>query len=280
MRVAVVGHVEWVEFAHVERVPAPGEVVHALDTFAEPAGGGAVAAAQAARLAGAATLFTALGDDELGERSRERLTALGVTVRAAVRAAPTRRALTFLDATGERTITTLNARLVPERSDPLGWEELADFDAVYFTSGDAAALRAARAARVLVASPRGRGAFVDGGEPLDALVLSAGDTLERGWAAELDPPPRLTVMTAGAGGGTWTDGEGSAGGWQATPVPGPVADSYGCGDAFAAALTFALGRGDRLEPALELAAGCGAECLARRGPYGDTPAFHQTSSGA
>jgi ribokinase len=269
MRVAVVGHVEWVEFAHVEHVPVPGEVVHALDTFAEPAGGGAVTAVQMARLAGAATLFTAIGDDELGERSRERLTALGVTVRAAVRATPTRRALTFLDAIGERTITTLGARLAAERSDPLGWEELADFDAVYFTAGDAAALRAARAARTLVASPRGRGAFADGGEPLDALILSAGDALERGWAAELDPPPRLTVMTAGARGGSWTDGDGAAGSWQAAPAPGPIADFYGCGDSFAAGLTFAFGRGDALEPALALAASCGAECLARRGPYGD-----------
>jgi ribokinase len=268
MRVAVIGHIEWVEFAQVEHVPAPGEVVHALDTFAEPAGGGAVAAVQMARLAGAATLFTALGEDELGERSCERLAALGVTVRAAVRAAPTRRALTFLDPTGERTITTLGPRLAPERADRLGWEELADFDAVYFTAGDAGALRAARAARVLVASPRGRGAFDDGGEPLDALVLSARDALERGWAAELDPAPRITVMTAGAGGGSWTDGDGSAGSWQAAPVPGPIADSYGCGDAFAAGLTYALGRGDPLEPALELAAGCGAACLARRGPYG------------
>jgi ribokinase len=31
MRVAVVGHVEWIEFAQVERVPEPGEIVHALE---------------------------------------------------------------------------------------------------------------------------------------------------------------------------------------------------------------------------------------------------------
>ena len=41
-----------------------GEVVHATDPFEEPAGGGGVAAVQLARLAGQATLFTALGDDE------------------------------------------------------------------------------------------------------------------------------------------------------------------------------------------------------------------------
>jgi sugar/nucleoside kinase (ribokinase family) len=31
MSLAVVGHVEWGEFARVERVPAPGEIVEALD---------------------------------------------------------------------------------------------------------------------------------------------------------------------------------------------------------------------------------------------------------
>jgi hypothetical protein len=31
MRTAVVGHTEWVEFGHVERVPAAGDIVHATD---------------------------------------------------------------------------------------------------------------------------------------------------------------------------------------------------------------------------------------------------------
>ncbi len=37
MRVAVAGHVEWIEFARVERVPAPGQIVHALEAWEEPA---------------------------------------------------------------------------------------------------------------------------------------------------------------------------------------------------------------------------------------------------
>jgi ribokinase len=43
MRTAVVGHVEWVEFARVERVPLAGEIVQASDWWAEAAGGGGVA---------------------------------------------------------------------------------------------------------------------------------------------------------------------------------------------------------------------------------------------
>jgi hypothetical protein len=53
LRVAVVGHVEWVRFARVSHIPHAGEIVHARDPFEEPAGGGAVAAVQLARLAGA-----------------------------------------------------------------------------------------------------------------------------------------------------------------------------------------------------------------------------------
>ena len=48
----MVGHVEWVEFARVDRVPLAGEIVHATDTWEEVGGGGAVAAVQLARLAG------------------------------------------------------------------------------------------------------------------------------------------------------------------------------------------------------------------------------------
>ncbi|MBA3327435.1 MAG: ribokinase, partial [Solirubrobacterales bacterium] len=62
VRVGVVGHVEWVEFARVPHVPRPGEIVHAREVFAVPAGGGAVAAVQLRKLAGAATFLTALGD--------------------------------------------------------------------------------------------------------------------------------------------------------------------------------------------------------------------------
>ena len=88
MRVAVVGHVEWVEFARVERVPRAGEIVHALETWEEPAGGGAVAAAQLTRLAGSCLFFTALGADELGRRSRSELTRLGIDLRAIPEADP------------------------------------------------------------------------------------------------------------------------------------------------------------------------------------------------
>jgi ribokinase len=46
-----------------------------------------------------------------------------------------------------------------------------------------------------------------------------------------------------------------------------VVDAYGCGDSFAAGLTFALGMGKPAPDALALAAACGAACLTGRGAY-------------
>ena len=50
-------------------------------------------------------------------------------------------------------------------------------------------------------------------------------------------------------------------------MPGAPVDSYGCGDSFAAGLTYGLGAGMALPDALALAARCGAVCLTGRGPY-------------
>jgi ribokinase len=267
LRVAVVGHVEWVQFARVDEVPRAGEVVHARDCFAEPAGGGAVAAVQLARLAGEVLLLTALGEDELGRRSLDRLTELGVGVLAGKRTAPTRQALTLVDDAGERTITTLGERLEPSAEDrELPWRELAEMDAIYFTAGDSGALRASRSARMLIVSPRAHRAL-GRGVPLDALVSSATDAIERREAGRARAEAKLEVSTEGARGGTYATSDGGAGAFDAAEPPGPTADSYGCGDSFAAGLTYGLGSGLELGDALALAARCGAVCLTGRGPY-------------
>jgi ribokinase len=268
VRLAVVGHVEWVEFVSGDHSPAPGEIVHAEGSFQEAAGGGAVAAVQLARLGGEAELFTALGDDDLAPRSRKRLEELGVRVQAAARDQPTRRALTFLDSRGERTIITIGERLAARGADALDWGSLAGADGVYFTAGDGTALRAARAARVLVASPRAGAVLSEKGVKLDALVYSDNDEMERRFARELEPRPDLLVATRGALGGRYEDPCEGGGSWTAAPIPGPVADSYGCGDSFAGALTYGLAVGDDPDAALAVATQAGADCLTRRGPYG------------
>jgi ribokinase len=269
VQVAVVGHVEWVEFARVDHAPAAGEIVHALETWEEPAGGGAVAAVQLAHLAGSCLFFTALADDELGRRSREELEAHGVTVHATQAPGGQRRALTHVDEDGERTITVLGDKLRSSGEDgSLPWEELHRCDAVYFVSGDIAALRAARNSSVLVATSRELETLRRAGVQIDVLVGSGEDAAERFETGELEPEPPIVVTTAGHLGGWIRPG----GPFRAAPLPAPVSDAYGCGDCFAAGLTYGLALGKPVDEAVALGAECGAAVLTGRGAYGHYPA--------
>jgi len=252
VRCAVVGHVEWVEFARVPNVPRPGEIVHADRIWEEPAGGGAVVARQLARLAGRCELFTALGDDELGHAAERRLAALGIDVHVQ-RGGQTRRAWTHVDRDGERTITVLGDKLLPHGPLPLE-----GYDLVFFVSGRPEALRDARAARFLAATLRELPTLREGGVPLELLVGSAADPGEQD---DGSLTAATVVVTEGARGGT-VNGER----YEPAPAP-PVVDTYGAGDSFAAALSFALARGDSTGEALAFAARAGASVLGGAGPY-------------
>jgi ribokinase len=262
-RVAVVGHVEWVDFVPIARLPREGEVVHAQGSFARAAGGGGVAAAVLAELGADVDFFCALGDDSLGREAAAELTSRGVHVHVGWRhGEPTRRALTLLEGDGERTIVTVGERLEPRGDDDLDWDRLRQTDGVYFTAGDVGALDKARQAKVLVATPRGRDTL-ESGPTIDALVFSRGDPDETRWAHELEGKARLLVQTRGAAGGVWW-GE-SQGSWKAVPPDGPIQDSYGCGDSFAAAFMLGLAQGGSVAEAAALGAQEGARMLTRRG---------------
>ena len=265
MKTAVVGHVEWIEFVRVDHVPAPGEIIHAEDTFALPAGGGPVAAVQLLKLAGNCTFYTALGDDELGHRCLDELTRLGLSVEAVFRDEPQRRGFTFVDAQGERTITVIGSRLGPHGSDPLAWEGLDDTDAVFFTAGDDDALRHARRAHVLVATSREMERLARVGQYIDALVGSANDPAEA--VTHIEPHPGLVVETLGAGGGRYRTADHREGIFPPGQLHSPLVCAYGAGDSFMAGLTYALGAHEPLDQALAFAADCGAACLTGRGPY-------------
>ena len=241
MRVAVVGHVEWIRFARVERIPASGHIAHSFEDWEAAGGGGGVAAVQLALLADEAHLFTVLGDDELGKRARAELESRGVVVHEAAQGdSPQRWAFTHVDDRGERTITTVGPKLRPRGHDErLPWHELASMDAVFFVAGDVDALMHARRARVLTATTRELDVLKTGGVQLDALIGSGEDEAERYLLGELDPPPRLVVTTSGALGGWARPG----GPFTAATPPGDVVDTYGAGDSFAAGLTYGLGAG-------------------------------------
>ncbi|MQA99897.1 MAG: ribokinase [Actinobacteria bacterium] len=267
VRAAVVGHVEWVEFLRVDHVPTAGEIVEATESWQEPAGGGAAAAVQLLKLCGDAVFYTALGDDELGHRAHAALTTWGLRVEAAFRDDVTRRAITHVDTQGERTITVVGERLAPHARDGLAWDGLAGTDAVYLTDGDVGALRHARRARVLVATARILPLLAEAKLHVDALVGSRRDPAEEYLEGALDPPPEVVVRTSGAGGGTVAVRGEATRSFSAPPLPGPIVDSYGAGDSFAAGLTYALARDLPPLDAARFAARCGAAVLTGRGPY-------------
>ncbi len=95
------------------------------------------------------------------------------------------------------------------------------------------------------------------------LVGSGEDAAERFEPGELDPPPKIVVTTSGALGGWVRPG----GPFRAAAIPGPIEDAYGCGDCFAAGLTYGLAEGRSLEDAVALGSRCGAAVLTGRGAF-------------
>ncbi len=262
-RVAVVGHVEWVEFVRLAGFPPRGSVSHARDAFTHAGGGGVVAAAVLAELGAEVDFFCALGRDANGEAAVAEMGIRGVKMHVAWRDRPTRRVITLLEPTGERTIVTIGERLEPDGADDLDWPLLADADGVYFTAGDQGAVDRARRARVLVSTPRAREALEHSGDRIDALVYSADDEDECRWARRLESHAALMVETEGGEGGRWW-GE-SEGRWPSVPVPGPPQDDYGCGDSFAAGITFGLAKGLPVLEAATIGAQQGALTLTLEG---------------
>jgi len=265
LRAAVLGHVEWVDFVRVERLPRSGEIVRAVDAWEEPAGGGGVAAGQLAKLAGSCTLYTALGNDDRGRRARDELAKHGVRVAAATRAEAQRRAVTFIEAGGERTITVVGNRIAAAADDPLPWGELAQTDAVYVCAADVAAIRLARRARVVVATARILPMLREAAVELDALIGSKNDPAERYRDGDLEPPPKLIVRTDGSKGGEFSQPGGAIERFDSVPLPGPIVDTYGAGDSFAAALAYGLATQGSPREAIAFAARCGAAALTGRG---------------
>jgi ribokinase len=255
LRLAVIGHVEWVTHARAPFYPRPGDIVHLEDPFEQPGGGGAVSAAALARMGAEVTLFTALGCDG---RSRAPLERLGLRIEAAERDAPQTPALAFTDPRRDRTILVVGERLFPTADDPLPWKRLAEMDGVYFTGDDPRTLRLARAAPVLVVTARRFDALVASGVRADALIGSRTDPGEQFDLARLSVQPRHVVVTDGARGGT---------GYTAVPAPGPVVDTYGAGDTFLAGVLFGLSAREPLAEALARGAREAAAAVTWRGAY-------------
>src|SRR3954468_5233075 len=194
MRVAVIGHVEHITLGRVPAVPRAGEIAHLEGVRSFPGGGGGIAFFQLTRSSAEVLLYTALGNDEAAAAVRHRLDRTRARGFVAERAAAHPRDVVMITPDGERTIMVIGEPLHPERADPLPWEELASCDAAYFTAQDPAALRAARAARMLVVTARRRAALLRSGVRPDVVVGSALDPRERCTLEDFPPDRRPAAL--------------------------------------------------------------------------------------
>jgi ribokinase len=259
--------VEWVHFARSTGPVVSGTILHLEgESWDEPGGGGGVAARALPALgARPARFYTALGDDEAAADTARILEADGVELRAARRSGPQNRVLGVIDPGNERTLFVLGRNEHPTIADDLPWDELATFDAAFFTGEDPQTLVAARRARVLVVTARRLPALIASGVEADVLIGSASDPGEQFSDDDLPVRPRAIVRTEGEAGGSYRLADGGEGRYAPVALSGPPVDAYGAGDVMMAALALALGTGAALERALASAATAAAGQLTRRG---------------
>ena len=266
LKLAVIGHVEWVTFLKVDQLPLAGEISHAKDYFEEAAGGAAVAAVQMSRLInGPVDLFTSLGKDSCGEGCYERLTKLGLNLKVAWREKPTRKGISLISKDGERAITVIGERLQPIASDNLPWSDMKNYDGIFVTATDREGLRLARNAKFLSATPRtGEGTLKESKVKINALIGSGLDPGEKINFEKFDPKPDIYISTKGKSGGAIFPMNIK---YKSIEPSSKEIDTYGCGDCFAGAVTTALSAKLNLEQAINIGAYCGAECSTHYGPY-------------
>ena len=266
LKLAVVGHVEWVTFLKVNQLPLAGQISHAKDCFEEAAGGAAVAAVQMARLInGPVDLITSLGKDNYGEKCYERLTKLGLKLKVAWREKPTRKGISMISNDGERAITVIGERLQPIASDNLPWNDMKNYDGVFITATDKEGIKLASKARFVAATPRtGKTTLRNSKVKINALIGSGLDPGEKINYEELEPKPDIYIATEGKSGGMIYPKKHK---YQSINPSSEEIDTYGCGDCFAGAVTTALSAKMNLDQAIKIGAYCGAECSTHYGPY-------------
>ena len=249
LKLAVIGHIEWVTFLKVDQLPIAGEISHAKDYFEEAAGGAAVAAVQMARLINEPVdLITSLGKDNNGEKCYERLIKLGLNLKVAWREKPTRKGISLISKDGERAITVIGERLQPIASDDLPWSDMKNYDGIFIAKDRIQRQREKKNSKAKI----------------NALIGSCLDPGEEINYEELVPKPDIYIATEGKLGGTVYPKEYK---YKAIKPSSQEIDTYGCGDCFAGAVTTALAAKLNLDQAIKIGAYCGAECSTHYGPY-------------
>lgn len=288
--IVVVGSLNADLVTRLERFPAPGETVTALDFAIHPGGKGANQAYAAARLGGRVAMLGCIGRDAYGERLMQSLRSAGVDVSLVNRdaEAPTGLALITLDASGENQIVVVpgaNARLTPE---------LVQENEARIATAAVVLLQLEVPLGVVLAAARiardgGAAVILDPApaQPLPASLLKCVDFLtpnqselqtltgravgsqaEHAARSLADGSPLRVIVKLGDLGALLVEANGQAL-WPALRVE--AVDATGAGDAFNAALAVALAEGRPLPEAGRLAVAAGALCVTRAGAQPSMP---------
>lgn len=280
--VVVVGSANVDLVMRVERLPRPGETVIGGTLSRAPGGKGANQAAAAARLGARTWLVGMIGDDELGAWTRAHLEEHGVDLSfLGVGSSATGVAQIWLDDAGENAIAVASGANAEVSADLVraAIERIDAREAVVLASleiPEPAVEAAAEAARArgwpVVLNPAPA-------RPLSPALLACCAVLtpNEHEMTELAPDEHA-LLGAGVGAVVVTRGEGGADLHRAgrevhrqPAFPVEVLDTTGAGDAFSAALAWALADGRELEDAVRLAVGAGALAVRAVGARASLP---------
>lgn len=288
----VVGSINMDVVVEVERAPAAGETVLGSDYLLHPGGKGANQAVAAARLGAPVAMIGCLGRDAYGDALHEALRREGVDLGHVQRVeAPSGAAFITVERGGQNRIVVApgaNAQLsttrLPADLDATDWLLLQLEVPLDTVAAAARRVRAGGGRVVLNAAPAA---------PLPATLAEAVDYLvvneteaaallgvetprdveqARQLAARLRTPGSTVIVTLGAKGSVWSGPHGQ-GAIAALPVE--VVDTTACGDAFVGALVWALGAGQPLARAIQLANANGALTATRVGAQPSLPTFQE-----
>lgn len=291
--------------ARSQRLPRPGETVHA-DSYAIGLGGkGSNQAAAAARLAQMFDVHVALagrvGCDAFGTQARDSLTAFGVDLSPLRDDAdhPTGIALIGIDAAAENCITVAGgANMAVDETDIVAsgpWLDRAKVLLLQLEIPQAAVLAAARRTRsagglvVLDPAPAPEHGLPETlWSEIDVLTPNESETFsltgirpitveDARNAAEilLTKGVRAVLVKMGAKGVFWHDGTGSG---HLPPFRVVPIDTVAAGDCFNAGLAVALARGESLPDAARTASACGALATTRHGAADAAPEWSDVAA--
>ncbi len=280
-RVVVVGSINEDLMTKVPRLPSPGETVGG-ESFSRSIGGkGANQALAAARLGAQVWMVGAVGNDEAGRRALRALAGAGVDVRYVRQLGDaTGIAQIVVDGTGENMIAVwpgANAAL-DERTVMAALAAVLTADGVVLANLEVPDVAVERAA--LMAASTGARFVLN---PAPARVLSSSVVSCRpilvpnrhevellGWSVEaLLDREAVVVVTQGADGAVLLR-QGLPSVHQPAYDVTPV-DATGAGDAFSAALAWALADGKAMEDAVRYAVGAGAVATLAIGAQSSLP---------